>query len=87
MEGCCNTRRAEGTRDHETDQGDEPRRDMEVLFVRLDMVRCICFAQKQGLRLGLPSSIPNPDLRIGTKVILVGDIVSVVNSYPIGEIS
>lgn len=35
----------------------------------------------------LPSSIPNPDLRIGTKVILDSDIVSAVNSYPMGEIS
>lgn len=45
MEGCCNTRRAEGTRDHEIDQDDEPRQDMGVLFVRLDMVRCICCVQ------------------------------------------
>jgi hypothetical protein len=35
----------------------------------------------------LPSSIPNPDLRIGTNVILDGDIFSAENSYPIGEMS
>ncbi len=37
-------------RDHEKDQDDEQRRDMEVLFVRLDMVRCACCAQKQSRR-------------------------------------
>ena len=35
----------------------------------------------------LPSSIPNPDRKIGTNVILDGDNISVVNSYPMGEVS
>jgi hypothetical protein len=35
-----------------------------------------------GGRGEIPSSIPNPDLRIGTKDMVSGEIVVVVYSYP-----
>ena len=35
----------------------------------------------------LPSTIPNPDRRIGTMDILLGESVSTAYSYPMGDVS
>jgi hypothetical protein len=44
------------------------------------MIRFVRDADAWDALRSLPSSIPNPDLKIGTNVILCGDIISVVNS-------